>query len=116
MLFAFACSFVSWLMMLLSSLAIAESESLLKGFPWATATLQGPLRTLDVRIGIRAVLGLVHSGDAAVVSTVQPWDLVACGEWLGLEDACESCRSVATSCTSFIIISLVTQIVQARQR
>ena len=111
MITAFICSLLAGLLMMLSALAMSKSESALERWAWVSASLEGPLGKVEIHVGISAILVQNNSFPAQVLS----WDDADCGYFAGAaayKEACLSCKDVSTGTASFIVISLLTQIVQ----
>jgi len=116
MCLAFALSLGAWIAMMLSALAMGNSENALDKFQWAKATLDGPLQTVEIKAGIKYILAeFTNKSSGVVTEEIQAWDDGICGSWASLDtmkEACNSCKDTATGSAMFIVLSLITQIAQ----
>jgi hypothetical protein len=114
---AFFMTITAWLMMMMSAVAFGQSEKALDNMAWATATITGPSSTVEVKVGVKAVLArLTNSSTGSPVTTtyVQAWADDVCGNFAGstMNEGCGKCEEQATASVLFIALSIITQIGQ----
>ena len=112
---AFIASLVSWIMMIFSALALADSMEPIQKFGWAKATFDAPGVKLDLDLGIKALAVTAYNKTSMVMrERVTAWDDDACGNAASteMEAACNECKDQLDSSVSFILLSIITQFVQ----
>lgn len=116
---AFCVSFLAWCCMLLSGLALTESDALVRSFAWAVGNAESPARTITATrfVGVSHRILVVSvapsfavSPNASLYSSVAWTDEEACSH--EMESTCEQCALAAGSVTKLAIASILTQMVQ----
>ena len=112
--FAFGCSFVSWWLMFCAAFALTHDASLLRSVAWARADIEGPKMDAHFDVGIHAVNVRLEATDGSPLpgGGLVSWGDADCGALVGLEAACAQCRDAATGTETFVLLGLLTQLVQ----
>jgi len=112
---AFIASLVSWIFMILAALAVSESSAPIQKFAWVKATADAPGLKVNMDLGIKALAVTTYNKTSMVEEErVAAWSDDVCGHSVSaeMETACDKCEEQLSSTTSFIFLSIVTQIPQ----
>lgn len=118
MISSFVLSSIAMVLMILSALGLAQSESLLSHWGWATATFEGSNEEVELHVGISAFLVELTanspSGSASTTNSVHSWSNTSCTFFQNPNgvNVCQKCKDAMPGTAFFIIFSIITQFVQ----
>mmetsp|Transcript_1857 Transcript_1857/g.5281 ORF Transcript_1857/g.5281 Transcript_1857/m.5281 type:complete len:353 (-) Transcript_1857:405-1463(-) len=117
-LFAAGISFIAWICIILSALALSESDTLVQGFAWAKGSAEAPDKFFaTVYLGMRNRVVILDPippfelpPDVPTIIDTNWWD-DACSAY-SINATCERCRDGMPTTSTMIITSILTQTIQ----